>query len=276
MKFFRRLRPTFLATSGVAAFAASAALFASLALMPSPSGADVGTVTWTGNGTNGGICGSFSEGLTGVPDNEQGWLFIETSPDGVGPYVLTATFSEAGTVTVDGTQEGNGSVHFVVDTPQGDVLQSATATHGSDKSNLVVSGCTNGTTTTDPTTTTTTDAPTTTTTDAPTTTTTDAPTTTTTDAPTTTTTDAPTTTTTDAPTTTTTAGGTSSGSTTSNTAAPNSGGTVSSPTSPVTPKSGIAFTGADIGAMFATALALIGLGSVLLLLSRRRRAGQPS
>jgi LPXTG-motif cell wall-anchored protein len=50
-----------------------------------------------------------------------------------------------------------------------------------------------------------------------------------------------------------------------------------STTAPITPKSGIAFTGADIGAMFATALALIGLGSFLLLLSRhRRRAGQPS
>jgi hypothetical protein len=40
---------------------------------------------------------------------------------------------------------------------------------------------------------------------------------------------------------------------------------------PITPKSGIAFTGADIGAMFATALALIGVGSFLLLLARHRR-----
>lgn len=113
------------------------------------------TVTWHGNGTNGGLCSNLNEGLTGVPPGEQGWLFILTSPAS-GPWALTATFNPGATMTTGGTQMGQGSIHFVVYTTVGATLVSASATHGSAHSVLTVSGCTaNGEpTTTVPTTTT--------------------------------------------------------------------------------------------------------------------------
>jgi len=51
------------------------------------------------------------------------------------------------------------------------------------------------------------------------------------------------------------------------------GGVIASVASPTLPvkQSGLAFTGANIGEMFATALALIGMGGFLILLSRHRR-----
>jgi hypothetical protein len=99
------------------------------------------TTTWKGNGTTNGFCGGYSEGLAGIPPGDQGWLFVLTSPD-PGPWELTATFAKSGTVKVAGTQNGNGSVHFVVITSAGDQLLSASSTNGGN--NLVVSGCTLG------------------------------------------------------------------------------------------------------------------------------------
>jgi hypothetical protein len=99
------------------------------------------TVTWQGNGTTNGFCDNSDEGLTGVPPQSQGWLFILTSPD-TGPWMLSATFAQSGPATATGTQMGNGSVHFVVDTSIGDQLQTASATNGTDNSVLTVSGCT--------------------------------------------------------------------------------------------------------------------------------------
>lgn len=95
---------------------------------------------WTGNGTTNGFCNSTSSNpsITG-----QNWLFILTSP-GTGPWTLTATFDPATTpspITANGAQQGNGSVHFTVNTAAGAQLKSASATGGTDKSNLVVSHC---------------------------------------------------------------------------------------------------------------------------------------
>ena len=124
-------------------------LFSASAAMADPSSSPQ-TATWTGNGTTNGYCSNTDEGLTGVPAGQQGWLFILTSPAG-GPWQLTASFADSGTLTAGGTQEGDGSVHFVVDTSIGDQLVSASATNGTADSVLTVSGCTaNGTSTTPP------------------------------------------------------------------------------------------------------------------------------
>lgn len=122
-------------------------LFSASAALAAPSSSSQ-TTTWTGNGTTNGYCSNTNEGLTGVPAGEQGWLFILTSP-ATGPWQLTASFTDSGTLTAGGTQEGDGSVHFVVDTSIGDQLVSASATNGTANSVLTVSGCTaNGTSTT--------------------------------------------------------------------------------------------------------------------------------
>ncbi|MDE3087251.1 MAG: hypothetical protein KGJ77_10855, partial [Acidobacteriota bacterium] len=122
-------------------------LFSTSAATAAPN-ATPQTATWTGNGTTNGYCSNTDEGLTGVPSGGQGWLFILTSP-APGPWGLTASFVQSGTLTTGGTQEGDGSVHFLVDTSIGDRLVSATATNGTAQSVLTVSGCTaNGTSTT--------------------------------------------------------------------------------------------------------------------------------
>jgi hypothetical protein len=319
MKIFSRLCTRFSACVAIAA--SVVALSVSLVLVAAPAGASGNTIDWTGNGTNAGLCAS-SESIGGVTvsDGQQAWLFILSSPD-TGPFTITTTFLPAGDTSANGTQQGNGSVHFVVFSPLGAKLTSASAGPGTDGSVLTVSGCQDGapastTTTTDPPdTTTTTDPPdTTTTTDPPdTTTTTDPPdTTTTTDPPDTTTT----TTTTGGNTTggnttggnttggNTTGGNTTGGNTTGgngtggNTTGGNTtdgngtggnttggpsapanvvftpgGGTIVATAAPSTPMnhSGLAFTGADTAAMVAAGLALIGIGSALILLARSRR-----
>ncbi len=101
-------------------------------------------VTWTGNGTNNGYCSSFEEDANLNPGpNQQGWLFILTSPYPTGPWTLTATFDPGGTKTVTGVQQGNGSVHFIVYSPAGAQLLSASATYGIEQKNsiLTVSHC---------------------------------------------------------------------------------------------------------------------------------------
>jgi hypothetical protein len=120
------------------------------------------TVEWTGNGTTNGQCTD----NTADPNvsNTQEWLFILTNP-GPGPWDLTATFQDSGKKTASGVQQGNGSVHFTVITSVDDTLLSASATNGTDQSNLTVSHCQPGppsattTTTTTTTTTVTTAAP---------------------------------------------------------------------------------------------------------------------
>lgn len=112
----------------------------------SPSGSKV--ITWTGNGTTGGLCSS----VTGS-GSYQTWDFVLTSPYNGSGSTLSATFATAGsrTVTVTSTTSGsgNGSYHLPVTTGKGDRLLSASATNGSKNSVLTVSGCVlNGTTTT--------------------------------------------------------------------------------------------------------------------------------
>lgn len=99
------------------------------------------TTLWRGGGTFFGFCAGFGAGLSGVPPGEQGWFFVLTDPD-PGPWVLTANFAHSGTIRADGTQNGNGSVQFVVITSTGDHLRFASSTNGG--RDLVVAGCTLG------------------------------------------------------------------------------------------------------------------------------------
>jgi hypothetical protein len=92
-------------------------------------------VTWNGNGTTNGQCDNSEDLGVTVPNGEQAWLFILTSP-GTGPFELTTNLGDA-----SGTQEGNGSVHFILLTPLGATLTSATAVTGTAHSVLTVSGC---------------------------------------------------------------------------------------------------------------------------------------
>ena len=153
-----------------------------------------------------------------------------------GPWELTATFASTHTVTAAGTQNGNGSVHFEVTTSAGDKLLSASSTNGGH--NLVVSGCTLG-------------------------------------ASTTTTTVCPpygpcTQPTTVAPTTVVTKGG-GNGNGNGN---GRSGNPVTAASS--TGPSSTAFTGADLALMFTIGAIAIGVGGVLVLVSRRRRRSAPA
>jgi hypothetical protein len=65
-------------------------------------------------------------------------LFILTQP-GSAPFELTTNLGDA-----SGTQQGNGSVHFVLFSTLGDLLTSASAVTGTDGSVLTVSHCWNG------------------------------------------------------------------------------------------------------------------------------------
>jgi hypothetical protein len=124
-------------------------VFASTAQAPPPD--TPVTVVWTGNGTTNGLCDDNSA----TSGQQQDWLFILTSPTG-SSWTLTATFQNSGTQVVDGTQQGDGSIHFDVITSLNDTLLSASATNGTANSVLTVSHCTGVTTGTTTTTTTTT------------------------------------------------------------------------------------------------------------------------
>lgn len=106
-------------------------------------------VDWTGNGTNDGLCNNIGDfGDLAPGPNQQGWLFILTSPfDGLGS-TLTYAFDPSTTDTsVSGTKKGNGangSYHYVVYTDIGAVLLSASATDGTANSVLTVSHCESG------------------------------------------------------------------------------------------------------------------------------------
>jgi hypothetical protein len=115
------------------------------AVMAFASSSSVGgiTVTWTGNGTNtDGTCQSFlnDPDLTPGP-GQQGWLFILTSP-ATGSHELTTSFDPSfQTPSNPITGFGTGSIHFIVYTDAGAKLLSASATNGTDNSNLTVSHC---------------------------------------------------------------------------------------------------------------------------------------
>jgi hypothetical protein len=81
------------------------------------------------------------------PAGQTGYLFIGTS-------ISTGTSSISGTYTlggssfsfgpIAGTQQGNGSFHYIVNLPQGAVVTSATVTGATNETTVTVSGCLNG------------------------------------------------------------------------------------------------------------------------------------
>jgi LPXTG-motif cell wall-anchored protein len=107
------------------------------------------TIIWDHHGTNAdGICSNIgnSDDLN-PPQGQEGWVFILTSPAG-DTSTLTFDFNPDAITQSPlspGEKEANGSIHFVVYTPLGAALQSASATNGTGNSQLNVSHCENGT-----------------------------------------------------------------------------------------------------------------------------------
>ena len=100
------------------------------------------TITWSGNGTTDGYC---SKVTTDTNVTGQNWLFVLTSPDDVNTFTLTATFNPDSPKTIsNGVQNGEGSIHFFVNTAIGAQLLSASATEGTANSVLTVSHCEEG------------------------------------------------------------------------------------------------------------------------------------
>ena len=111
---------------------------------PTPTGQ---SVNWTGNGTSNGYCSSFQNDEDLHPAaGQQGWLFILNSVTG-NNWSLTTSFnpsSQSPSNPISGSQQGSGSVHFIVYSTLGAQLLSASATNGTGNSNLVVSHCEKG------------------------------------------------------------------------------------------------------------------------------------
>src|SRR4029078_10766732 len=101
--------------------------------------ASASTTDWTGNGTTEGQCNNVIQDPSVAPGT-QVWHFVLTSPD-PGPWELTADFTDSGTKTDAGEQQGgaNSAVFFFVSTSVGDTLESASATNGGNI--LTVSDC---------------------------------------------------------------------------------------------------------------------------------------
>jgi hypothetical protein len=88
------------------------------------------SVTWTGNGTDGGYCSSFQSDEKMSPGpGQQGWLFILTNTDGNPTPLLSATFDDSTVITDHPADYHNGGEYkFVVYTATGAKLLSAIAT----------------------------------------------------------------------------------------------------------------------------------------------------
>jgi hypothetical protein len=104
------------------------------------------TVTWTGNGTTQGACDNVGPANDLNPGpGQEGWLFILTSPfDATGSSLMFSFTPAAVTPSpVAGVHKGGGggSYHYAVYTPAGAILNSASATNGTDNSVLTVSHC---------------------------------------------------------------------------------------------------------------------------------------
>jgi LPXTG-motif cell wall-anchored protein len=133
------------------ASAAAAAVGLALVFGGGTAWAAGSTVTWTGNGTNHGICENVGPSDDLHPQaGQQGWLFILTSPFDNSGSTLTVTFDPAGSVPPSPVpnlpKNGNGSYHFAVYSSLGAKLVSASATNGTQgQSILTVSHCTDGT-----------------------------------------------------------------------------------------------------------------------------------
>jgi hypothetical protein len=110
---------------------------------PAPSPDPIDAV-WKGNGTiNGeGLCSNIGEfDDTDPAPGKQEWLFILTSPEKGGNYELSYEFDDGPSGTVDEPDKAVGSIHFIVESPIGAVLKSASATGGTARSVLTVSHC---------------------------------------------------------------------------------------------------------------------------------------
>jgi hypothetical protein len=70
---------------------------------------------------------------------QESFLFILTSPAGSSSTLTVET--SGGDIVVQGVQQGNGSIHFVVTVPAGTEIIDATATGGTEESNLNISHC---------------------------------------------------------------------------------------------------------------------------------------
>lgn len=112
-----------------------------------PSFIYAATTNWNGNGTDNGYCHEFQNDSDLHPGaGQQGWLFILTSPQG-SSWNLTTTFdpsTQTPSNPISGNQQGGGSVHFIVYSNIDAKLLSASATNGSNNSQLTVSHCEKG------------------------------------------------------------------------------------------------------------------------------------
>jgi hypothetical protein len=222
-----------LALAGIFTTTAALTIGAEAPNLPAGAASDPPTVTWDGNGTTNGMCTNSEDLGVTVPDGQQAWLFILTSP-GSDPFQLTTNLGNA-----TGTQEGDGSVHFLLFTSLDAVLTSASAVTGTTHSVLTVSGCQFGA------------------------------------AASTTTTSTTTTSTTTVTSGTTGNSGSTSGVATSASTSAGQSTASSSPTAQSTANhSGLAFTGAHVSALLASGLLLIATGSALVFASGRRRRRQ--
>lgn len=81
------------------------------------------------------------------PAGQTGYLFIGTSVTGTSSTITVTYHVDGGSdqqLMVDGTQQGNGAFHYIVDLPQGAVVTAATVTGAGDQTQVTVSGCLNG------------------------------------------------------------------------------------------------------------------------------------
>lgn len=107
-------------------------------------------VSWDGNGASGGYCNDFIDDPDMTPETgQQGWLFILTSPFDNSGSQLTTSFNpsyQTPSNPISGLHKGGGggSYHFIVYTKADAQLVSASATNGTDNSNLTVSHCEKG------------------------------------------------------------------------------------------------------------------------------------
>jgi hypothetical protein len=132
-----RVAAVSLATVGVVVFAMAA---------PAAAVATGTVVTWTGNGTTAGACNNVGPANDLNPGpGEEGWLFILTSPFDATGSNLTFSFTPTAVSSspVAGVHKGGGggTYHYAVYTQAGAVLNTASATNGTETSVLTVSHC---------------------------------------------------------------------------------------------------------------------------------------
>jgi hypothetical protein len=142
------LRRRGLGRVAAAALATAGAVVLAMATPAAAFATDSGTeVKWTNHGTTNGACDNVGPANDLNPGpGEEGWLFVLTSPFDANGSDLTFDFTPAALTSspLAGEHKGNGSggtYHYAVYTPAGAILNSASATNGTENSNLNVSHC---------------------------------------------------------------------------------------------------------------------------------------